>query len=264
MATKRLAAAGVPGAARDARRLVAHAMGVEPDRITLLAREPFDAGAALDAVLAPREARQPVSQIVGWREFRGRRFRVTRDVLDPRPETETLVDVALREPFATVLDLGTGTGCILLTLMAERSGTRGTGTDISSEALAVARGTAAKFALSPEFVVADWFDGLNGRWDLIVSNPPYVPEAEMATLAPELGWEPSLALTPGGDGLGAYRRIAAGAGKRLEPGGRIVLEIGPTQAGAVAALFDQAEFSDVEVDQDLDGRDRVVSARRHA
>lgn len=260
-ATRRLTAAGVPAAARDARRLVAHALGVAPDRMTLVAREPFGAAAALEAALSRREARQPVSQIVGSREFRARRFRVTPDVLDPRPETETLIDVALQEQFGNVLDLGTGTGCILLTLMAERPGAAGTGTDLSPAALTVARENAAAMGLAPELVEADWFVGMTGRWDLIVSNPPYIAEAEMATLAPEVRWEPELALAAGGDGLAAYRRIAASAADHLEPGARLVLEIGPSQAEAVIELLAAGGLGDFEVARDLDGRDRVVSAR---
>lgn len=263
-AAARLAAAGIPQPARDARRLVAHVLGVQADRVTLLAPEPFLHGDALDVVLVRREARQPVSQIVGWREFHGRRFRVTPDVLDPRPETEMLVEVALGEPFADVLDLGTGTGCILLTLMAERPGVRGTGTDLSAAALAVAGENAAEMGLSPELIVADWFDGVAGRWDLIVANPPYVTEAEMAALAPELAWEPAEALTPGGDGLEAYRRIASRAAGHLTAGGRIVLEIGPAQAEAVMHLLEEAGFGDIGITRDLDGRDRVVSARLRA
>lgn len=260
-ATRRLAAAGVPGAARDARRLVAHVLGVEPGRVTVMAAERFDAEPALEAAVARREARQPVAQIVGWREFHGRRFRVTPDVLDPRPETETLVAVALAEPFGSVLDLGTGSGCILLTLMAERTDARGTGTDISELALAVARANAARMDLAPELIPADWFQGLSGRWDLIVSNPPYVTAAEMVSLAPELAWEPALALTSGADGLDAYRRIAEGAADHLLPGGRIVFEVGPTQAATVGDFLVRCGLSDVAVARDLDGRDRVVSAR---
>lgn len=261
-ATRRLAAGGVPDAGRDARRLVAFALGVEADRLTVLAREPFAAGATLEAALARREARVPVAQIVGWREFWGRRFRVTPDVLDPRPETETLVQVALGRRFGSVLDLGTGTGCILLTLMAERPGVRGTGTDLSQAALSVARGNAEALGLAPALVLSDWFERAHGRWDLIVSNPPYIAEAEMASLAPDLAHEPRAALTPGGDGLAAYRRIAAGAGAHLARAGRVVLEIGHAQAQAVTALLQAEGYSDIAVWRDLDGRDRVVSCRR--
>lgn len=261
-AARRLASAGVPEPARDARRLVAHAMGIAAGRMTLVGPDPFDTNArqALDAAIERRCARQPVSQIVGTRAFWGREFLVTPDVLDPRPETETLIELALARPFRNVLDLGTGSGCILLTLMAERPGVRGTGTDMSAEALAVAVRNAEALGLAPTLMLADWFDGVTGAWDLIVSNPPYIAEAEMAGLSPELAWEPRGALTPGGDGLDAYRRIAERAVEHLLPGGRILLEIGPTQGAAVTGLLKDRGFSDVMIGPDLDGRDRVVLA----
>jgi release factor glutamine methyltransferase len=265
-AVTRLAAAGVPGAAGDARALLAHALRIAPDRLTLHLPEPVapDALQRLDAALAARAARQPVSQIIGHRLFWGRSFRVTPDVLDPRPETEALVAEALAAPFSGVLDLGTGSGAILLSLVAERPGATGLGTDLSEAALAVAAGNAAAFGLGDRvaFCRADWFEGVAGRFDLIVSNPPYIAETEMTGLAPEVrDWEPHLALTPGGDGLDAYRRIAAGLRDHLSPGGRVLAEIGATQGSAVASLFRKAGLHGVRVLPDIDGRDRVVAAR---
>ncbi len=259
-AVERLRAGGLPEPVRDARWLVALAGGYDVGRLTLLAQEGFEAEAALEALLLKRLNRQPVSQIRGWREFWGRRFRVTPDVLDPRPETETLIEAALSEHFESVLDLGVGSGCILLTLMAERPGVSGTGTDVSEAALAVTRSTADAFGLHPTLGISDWFVDLEGQWDLIVSNPPYIAEADLATLAPELSWEPREALSPGGDGLGAYRRIAAGAAKHLRPGGRLLLEIGLGQARDVIDLLATGGLSDISVLSDLDGRDRVVQA----
>jgi release factor glutamine methyltransferase len=139
----------------------------------------------------------------------------------------------------------------------------GTGSDVSAAALGVARENAARLGLGSRarFLRADWFGGIAGRFDLIVSNPPYLAEAEIAGLAPEVrDWEPRGALSPGGDGLGAYRAIAAGAGARLMAGGRLIVEIGPTQAGAVAELLVAQGFPEPEVRRDLDGRDRVVIA----
>lgn len=264
--TRELASAGVPEPAVDARRLLAHALGVAPERLTLLLPEPMPlaAGAAYDAALTRRTARQPVAQITGERLFWGRAFRVTPDTLDPRPETETLVAAALEAPFRRVLDLGTGTGAILLTLLAERPGTDGVGIDLSAAALEVARQNAARLGLAARFRQADWFAGLEGEgpFDLIVSNPPYLAAAEMAGLAPEVRlWEPASALTDGGDGLGAYRAITAGARAHLAPAGRLLVEIGPTQGAAVAALFREAGLGPVELRRDLDGRDRVVIGR---
>lgn len=266
-AAARLRVAGVEDAPRDARRLLAHALGIAPDRLTLHLADDLTGpqAAAFEAAIAARAARQPVSQITGARLFWGRSFRVTRDTLDPRPETETLVAAALEQPFARVLDLGTGTGCILLTLLAERPEATGLGVDLSDAALAVARDNAARLGVADRAALwrSDWFSQVAGVFDLIVSNPPYIAAAEMATLAPEVrDWEPHPALTPGGDGLDAYRAIASGAVAHLVPGGRIVVEIGPTQAGAVTGLFRAAGLHDVRVWHDLDGRNRCVGGIR--
>lgn len=266
-ATRRLAAAGVEDAARDARRLLAHALGTGPERLTLLAPEAMtpEAALAFETAVAARARRQPVSQITGRRDFWGRSFGVTPDTLDPRPETECLVEAALERPFVRMLDLGTGTGCILASCLGGMPVATGLGTDMSEAALAVACANAAAHGLGPRarFLRADWFAGVTGRFDLITSNPPYLAEAEIAGLAPEVrDWEPRGALTPGGDGLGAYRAIAAGAGARLMAGGRLILEIGPTQAGAVAALLVAQGFPAPEIRRDLDGRDRVVIATK--
>ncbi|KPQ08031.1 MAG: release factor glutamine methyltransferase HemK [Rhodobacteraceae bacterium HLUCCA12] len=264
-AVARLRAAGVANPERDARLLLAHALGIAPDRLLLHLDAPMPAAAAqtFAAAVAARAQRQPVSQIVGERQFWGRWFSVTRDVLDPRPETETLVAAALEGDFDDVLDLGTGSGAILLSLLAERPDARGLGVDLSEPALAVARGNAVRHALESRatFAISDWFTQVAGRFDLIVSNPPYVAESEMAGLDPETrDWEPMLALTPGGDGLAAYRRIAAGAGGALRPGGRLLLEIGPTQGAQVSELLAGAGFADPVVLRDMDGRPRVVAA----
>lgn len=259
----RLTAAGVPDAARDARWLLAHMMGYAPDRLVLHMGDDVGALAAVrfEEALTARAARQPVSQIVGERLFWGRRFRITSEVLDPRPETETLVALALAEPFASVLDMGTGSGAIALTLMAE-TGAETTATDLSPAALAVAGENAARLGLRPRFLNSDWFAKVEGQFDLIVSNPPYIAEAEMQDLAPEVReWEPRMALTPGGDGLAAYRAIAAGAMAHLAPKGRLLVEIGARQGVAVASLFASGGLAEVAVHTDIDGRDRVVSAR---
>jgi release factor glutamine methyltransferase len=266
-AVARLVAAGVEGAARDARVLLAHALGIALDRLTLhLPDEMTGAQArAYEEAIIAREARQPVAQITGRRLFWGQRFRVTRDTLDPRPETETLVAAALERPFLKVLDLGTGTGCILLSCLKGMPMARGVGVDISDAALIVAAENSRELGLEDRvrFLQSDWFSNVSGAFDLIVSNPPYIAADEMTDLSPEVrDWEPHLALTPGGDGLGAYRAIAQGAGARLMPGGRILVEIGPTQGATVAALFAAAGLNDVRVLPDLDGRDRVVTATK--
>lgn len=262
-AVVRLRGAGIEDPARDARVLLAYATGVPVSRLSLHLGDGLapEASARFEAAVAAREARRPVSQIVGQRTFWGRDFVVTPDVLDPRPETECLVAEALAEPFQRVLDLGTGSGAILLSLLADRPQARGLGVDLSPAALDVARGNAAALGVEVEFALSDWFAAVEGRFDLIVSNPPYIAESEMATLSPEVLHEPHMALTPGGDGLDAYRAIAARAPAHLEPGGRLLVEIGPTQAAAVSALFAQAGLQDLRILPDLDGRDRIVAAR---
>lgn len=267
LAIPRLRAAGVADAPGDGRRLLAHALDLTPDRMTLHLHDEMTEPqlSRFEAALLARISRQPVSQIIGSRAFFGRTFRVTSDVLDPRPETEVLVEAALARPFVNMLDLGTGTGCVLLSCLVQMKMARGLGVDLSPAALAVAEGNAVALGLDgrSRFRMSDWFEAVEGRFDLITSNPPYIAEGEMAGLAPEVcDWEPHLALTPGGDGLAAYRAIAAGAGARLMAGGRILLEIGPTQASAVSALMRAQGFVAIEVLRDLDGRDRVVAAEK--
>lgn len=264
-ASRRLASAGVEGPARDARRLAAWAAGVEPGRVTLLRGEPMGAGARarLDAAVAARISGRSVAHVTGRRAFWGRDFAVTTDTLAPRPETETLVAAALAEPFARALDLGTGTGCLAVTLLAERPGATGMATDLCEAALAVAARNARAHGVADRLDLrrADWWAGVEGRFDLIVSNPPYVAEAEMAGLASEVLAEPRLALTPGGDGLGAYRAIAGGLSRHLAPGGRVLLELGAGQGAAVAGLLRGAGLDEVALSPDMDGRDRVARAR---
>ncbi|MGB3179197.1 MAG: peptide chain release factor N(5)-glutamine methyltransferase [Albidovulum sp.] len=264
-AALRLKRAEVADPARDARRLLAHALGLAPDRVTLHLNDQIGS-ASLEvffAAVARREAHQPVSQITGTRAFYGHSFKVTQDTLDPRPDTEILVTTALEQPFARLLDLGTGTGCILLSCLAAMPQAVGTGSDLSPDALAIAKENAGALGLVARtcFVVSDWFTEISGRFDLIVANPPYISEAEMADLSPDVReWEPRLALTPGGDGLDAYRAIVQSAGAYLSPGGRLAFEIGPTQAGDVCALLHAAGFAEPQIRHDLDGRDRVLVA----
>jgi len=266
-AIPRLKAAGIDSAPRDARLLLAHAMGIAADRLTLHLPDTLSdpAQAAFDAAISARLTRQPVAQIIGQRLFWGRSFKVTQDTLDPRPETEILVAEALSRPFLKILDLGTGTGCILLSCLADMPMASGTGSDLSAKALAVAQENAARLHLAAraKFTQSDWLKAISGRFDLIVSNPPYIAADEMPQLAPDvLQWEPHSALTPGGDGLDAYRAIVQQAPARLLNGGRILLEIGPTQGPAVSALLAAQGLHQIRILQDLDGRDRVVAAEK--
>ncbi len=263
-----LAEAGVEGPGRDARVLMGAVLGLEPGRLILESDRAVSASEAqmFQRQVAARAQRQPVAQIVGFREFWGRRFRVTRDVLDPRPDTETLVDLALEGAApARLLDLGTGSGALAVSLLAEWPGAEGVATDISDAALAVAAENAAAHRVSERLalVVSDWWSAVEGVFDLVVSNPPYIAEAEMAGLDPEVrDWEPALALTPGGDGLAAYLAIAAGLGGRLAPGGRGFFEIGAGQAAAVSAIFRDAGWNDPVIHRDLAGKNRVIGVKR--
>ena len=264
-AVAQLKEAGIDDPARDARRLLAHALDIAPGRVTLVLPDPItDAQQDRFAdLIGRRVAREPVSHLTGRRGFYGREFLVTSDVLDPRPETEILVEQALAHDFSTLLDLGTGSGCILLTLLAERPKAAGLGTDLSPAALQVARTNATQLDLRDraDFKQGAWFDAVpdKARFDLIVSNPPYIARDEMAGLSPELSFEPRMALTDEHDGLDAYRDIAAGAPLHLTPGGRLIVEIGPTQGPAVTELFLAAGLENLSVHPDLDGRDRAVS-----
>ena len=251
----RLEAAGIPDAARDMRKLFdwAYAKGAasgdpqDRDQPNALTRQ------HLEAAVAERVLRKPVSQIIGTRSFWRHDFHVTPDVLDPRPDTETLIDQALGETFQRVLDLGTGSGCIVISLLSERIQAQGVAVDLSEKALAVARGNARDIGVADRLTLlqSDWFSNVTGRFDLIVSNPPYIATSEMPDLAPEVrDHEPHMALTDGGDGLGCYRSIAAKAPDHLTRGGRLLVEIGLTQG-----------LRDVQVIQDLNGHDRVVAAR---
>ena len=266
-----LTTAGIPDPARDARRLAAHVLGIDSARISLIAQDAVGPGLAAlyDGIVAQRARRVPVSHLTGSRQFYGRVFAVTPDVLDPRPETEILIEAALARPWQRVLDLGTGSGCILLTLLAERGSTTfGIGTDLSRAALAVAMRNAARLRLGDrvQFHAGDWLDALPrgcANFDLIVSNPPYITLDEFADLAPDVGlYEPRLALTDEGDGLGAYRRIIAAAPAHLAQGGWLLVEIGPAQGSAVSDLMRKNGFVTVTVAPDLDGRDRVVAGQK--
>ncbi|MFU8898926.1 MAG: peptide chain release factor N(5)-glutamine methyltransferase [Roseinatronobacter sp.] len=265
----KLQAAGIDDAPRDARWLLAHALGIGRDRLTLVLRDPVTPAqqAAFWQAIDARLRRQPVAQIIGTRLFWGRPFLVTPDVLDPRPETETLVEAALQQQFATVLDLGTGSGAILLSLLAERPEATGLGIDLSPQALQVARRNADALGVSARarFAQSDWFGAVDGKFDLIVSNPPYIAEPDYATLAPELrDWEPRMALVPAacdGSGLAAYRIIAAQAPAYLAAKGWLMVEIGLGQGADVLALFAQAGLRHGQIIADMSGRGRTVIAQ---
>jgi release factor glutamine methyltransferase len=229
-----------------------------------------DAAARADALIARRAAREPVSQIVGYRDFRLHRFAVTPDVLTPRPETELLVEAALenipREVPRRVLDLGIGSGAILLSILAERPLAEGVGVDISESALAVARENAQALAVADRaaFFISDWGEALAAEgFDLVVSNPPYVRTGALSLLAPEVAqYEPVAALDGGPDGLDAYRRVLPAIARLLKPGGAFALELGQGQAEAVWAHADDAGLKPDAVREDLASIPRVLVGRR--
>jgi release factor glutamine methyltransferase len=268
----RLAGEGVASAALDARVLVLDALGIDRTAAIADPKREVEADAANRARdhLARRLRGEPVLRILGRREFYGRDFIITPATLDPRPDTETVVETALGllsgMSSPRILDLGTGSGAILVTLLCEIGSAMGTGTDSSAAALEVARANAHRLGVGERaaFMVADWLAGIDGRFDLIVSNPPYIRRAAIATL--EIGvrnHDPLEALDGGPDGLDAYRRIAADAASVLVPGGALVLEIGSEQAGTVISIFGEHGYFCEKVARDLAGRDRVVVLKRH-
>ena len=257
---------GIDSAALDARLIVAKVLGIDKSRLTLHLRDEWNDDQMEDAYIlaGQRSDHTPMSHILGYRDFYGRRFEVNSDVLDPRPETETLIAAALSKPFSEVLDLGTGSGAIAVTLLAERPTAVGIATDLSPNALKVASRNADAHSVQHRlhFEESDWYDAIGGTFDLIVSNPPYIALDEMPSLAPELSFEPRMALTDEADGLTAYRKIATGAPEHLTSGGWLMVEIGWQQGPDVAALFTEASLQNVATRPDLDGRDRVVMGQK--
>ena len=266
----RLAAAGAATPDLDARLLVLQATGLSHAALVAEPRRLLDARQAehLERLARRRIAREPVSRIAGEREFYGRPFLIGPATLDPRPETESLVECALRhargrprEPLR-ILDLGTGSGALLLSVLAELPLARGIGTDVSEEALLVAIENARRLGVAERasFVRANWTSAIGGQYDLILSNPPYIPSRMIAGLEPEVrDHDPHLALDGGIDGLAAYRSIAEGARPLLAPTGLVAVEIGAGQAEAVAAVFADCGFEPVERVRDLAGHERVIS-----
>ena len=264
---------GIESPEADARLLIAEALDIGRTELMVhgdraVAPEQI---LAIDALAQRRLAREPVARILGRREFWSLPLDVTSDVLVPRPETETIVEAALdfvvrgglRMEVLRILDIGTGSGALLLALLHELENARGTATDISAAALAVARINAEKLGLTPRctFVECNIADGVTGPFDLIVSNPPYIVQAEIAALDPEVrDYDPMLALDGGGDGLDIYRAIARDAPRLLAPGGRLIVELGAGQAPAVSSLFARIGLKVTGVRDDLAGIPRALIA----
>lgn len=271
-AKARLSAAGIAGPVIDARLLVEAAaeatrvdIVTDPQRLLTPVQE-----ATLDSYLSRREHREPVSHILGRKGFWKIMLNVTADVLTPRPDTETVVEYALRDfpehAAWSILDLGVGSGAILLALLAERPAAKGLGIDISEEALAVARDNAAGLGLAGRVALlrSDWSAVLGeSTFDLVVSNPPYIATHVIETLEPEVrDHEPRLALEGGVDGLDHYRTLAPEILRVLKPGGRFAVEIGYDQKDAVERLFRDAGAEGVQTIRDLSDRDRVVAGHK--
>jgi release factor glutamine methyltransferase len=267
--------AGIEDAPADARLLIGHALNLDRARLIAQSDRVLEAReiSVISALAARRLKHEPVSRILGQKEFWSLPLRITPDVLVPRPETETVVEGALdfvvrgglRMEKLRILDIGTGSGALLLALLRELPNAIGTGTDLSAAALDVARANAAQCDLESRssFFVCDIASGVPGPFDIVVSNPPYIARGEIAALAPEVrDYDPRIALDGGEDGLVAYRAIAAEAQRLLAAGGRLFVELGAGQEAAVRALFTNAGLTVGTARKDLAGNSRVLGAGR--
>jgi release factor glutamine methyltransferase len=272
-ASEHLRASGSTDARRDAAALLMHTLGC--DRTFLFTHDADmlapDARALLQLAVERRAGHEPLQYITGRQEFYGLEFEVTPAVLIPRPETELLVETALAllrtQTTPRLCDVGTGSGCIPIALLHERSDARAVGLDISPAALAVAARNAARHDIETrlQLVESDCFAALDetaDRFDMILSNPPYVAADDLAGLQREVrDFEPRVALTPGGDGLGVIRRLVADAPRFLAPDGQLLFEIGFNQHEAVARLIDPQVWTLLDIHQDLQGIPRIVALR---
>lgn len=265
--------AGLESPELDARLLAGHASGLDHIALTINGKRRLgdDDARALAALADRRLDREPVARIVGVKEFWGLPLRLNNATLVPRPETETLVEVSLavldnggpRKRALRIADLGTGSGALLIALLTEFPNAIGIGIDVSSQAVAAARDNAARLGLATrtQFAVGDFAAALGGSFDLIISNPPYIESAQIATLPPEVRHDPRLALDGGADGLHAYRTIAGQARNLLGSGGHLVVELGIGQEAAVASVFRAAGLAPVPAQPDLSGIPRALRAR---
>jgi release factor glutamine methyltransferase len=265
--------AGIDSPDTDARLLVAEALDIGRTELMVSGERTItpEQSQAIDALAQRRLAREPVARILGRKEFWSLSLHISDAVLVPRPETETVVEAALdfavrgglRSEPLRILDIGTGSGALLLALLSELPSARGTGTDIGAAALDVARGNAERLGLASRctFVECDIAAGVPGPFDLVVSNPPYIAHDDIATLEPDVrDFDPSLALDGGRDGLDAYRAIAHDARRLLAAGGRLIVELGAGQESAVRALLTNAGMTVGSARNDLAGIARALGA----
>lgn len=266
----RLAAAQVDNPRLDAKLLMAEALRVDPGWLFNHIDDPLDLPqiARIEALVRRRCDREPISLILGRREFWSLDFRVTADTLAPRADSETVIEAALalipdRTAKLSLLDLGTGTGCLLLALLSELPNASGIGVDRSPAALAVASDNAARLGLAARtrWVESDWCAAIEGRFDVILANPPYIASAEIDGLAPEVAhYEPRSALDGGVDGLDDYRTLSAQLPSRLAENGIALLEVGVGQASGVAQLLVAGGLAIRSIRRDLNGIERCVAA----
>lgn len=258
-----LTEAGIAEASLDARLLLEEVCGTDRGYMLVHGDNPvtdLQAGAYREYI-SRRKSRIPLQHITGYQEFMGLRFRVTEDVLIPRQDTETLVEEVMRylHDGMRILDMCTGSGCILLSLLHYSNDCMGVGSDISQKALAVAKANAESLGKEATFVQGDLFEPIEGKFDFIVSNPPYIPTKVIETLEAEVkDHDPISALDGMEDGLYFYRKIVDRAGEYLYPGGMLFFEIGCEQAEDVKKMMTEAGYHDVTVCKDLSGLDRVV------
>ncbi len=267
---KALAEAGVPSPRLETRMLLSHITAVESDGYDPDFELSLPQMREARRLLERRLAHEPLDKIIGRRDFYKYRFVVGREVLSPRPDSETLVEAALalieEHCLCSLLELGIGSGCLLLSLLADRPKTYGVGADISPAALAVAAQNAKRLKVEDRLhlVKFDYFkDHFSQRFDLIISNPPYIPSAEIASLDPEVkNYDPLLALDGGADGLDHYRQIAQTAGGWLNNGGYLVLEAGAGQSADIATVFSRFGWQTVDMQEDLNGIKRCVILKK--
>lgn len=266
MGVERLQQAGIREALLDARLLLENVCGTTHD-ILLAHGDRLVTEQQKECYvnyIEQRSSHIPLQHIIGWQEFMGLRFRVSPDVLIPRQDTETLVEEVMRflHDGMYILDLCTGSGCILLSLLRYSNDCVGTGSDLSRQALTIAAENASSLGIEAEFVCSDLFENIKRKYEIIVSNPPYIRRSDIPELMEEVrDHDPMMALDGGEDGLTFYREIIACAGDYLYPGGMLFFEIGCDQAQEVSGYMDKAGYRDITVCQDLAGLDRVVYGR---
>ena len=262
----KLSESGIEGAARDARILTAYALQIPISELSLKINEQVsgEMTSKLEKLILRRTHREPISKILGRREFWGRTFSINENVLDPRGDTETLIEFVIEKPVKSVLELGTGSGAIAITLACEWKEVHVTAIDISKEALSLAKSNAEKFNVQNkiDFFKSDWLEAVKGSFDLIISNPPYIGLIEKDEIPAEvIKYDPEIALFAGRDGLDAYKKIIPNLAKFLNPDGFVVLEIGAYQSNQVKNMMNAIGFIDTKIIKDLSGKDRLVASK---